>query len=215
MKRYSVFFLILLVFIVSFTAGCTNDDNPKQEPEGEKPQEEEQPSGSQNLSDYFPLSKGSTWAYKGEGNEYASFTREVLYVEENLAQVKENNGGTISASVFATTENAITRIFFEGEEYEEVNYLNEESDDSTIILKAPLEKGTKWEGPIDVREIVETDATVETSAGQFQNCIKVEIDGQNSTMFEYFKDGIGLVKREFVSGDNKVISSLESYHINP
>ncbi len=221
MKRCLVFLLILFICIISFTMGCTNIDNQEQEQQGEEQQgeeqqgEEQQSTDAPNLSDYFPLTQGSTWKYMGEGSEYASFTREVLYVEENLAQIKEDNGGTVSASVFKISENEITRIFFEGEEYEETNFLDEESDDNTIILKTPIETGTTWEGPIDIREIVGTDATIDTPAGQFQSCIKVEIKGQNSTIFEYFKDGIGLVKREFISGDYKVISSLETYNINP
>lgn len=214
MRRFIVFLFIFFMCIIICTTGCTNTDNPTQEPQEEEPQEEPS-TGSQNLRDYFPLTQGSTWQYKGEGNEYASFTREVLYVEDDAAQIKEDNGGTVSASVFTTTDNEITRIFFQGEEYEETNFLNEEPDDNSVILKSPLEVGTQWEGPIDAREIVEIDATVDTHVGQFENCIKVKIAGQNSTTFEYFKAGIGLVKREFISGDNQVTSSLEKYNINP
>ena len=67
------------------------------------------------MREYFPLTEGSTWQYLGEGNEFASFTREVLFAREDQAQIIENNGGTISASVFKTTDEEITRVFFQGE----------------------------------------------------------------------------------------------------
>ncbi len=218
MKRFSKLILTSLVLLVVFSTGCTNTENPAPNPqEKPNPQEEEPqpPLVTQSLHDYFPLGEGSDWQYKGEGNEYASFTREVLFVEGDKAQIREDNGGTVSASVYETTENEIIRIFFQGEEYEETNFLNEESNDSLVILKMPLEVGTKWDEPNGTREIVEVDATVDTPAGTFENCIKVEIQGEYSTLFEYFKEGIGMVKREFVSEDATVTSTLESYTINP
>lgn len=217
LKRFLTFLLTSLIFFVLFSTSCAKIDNPIPEPQEEqpKPQVEEFPAVTQNLNKYFPLTKGSTWQYKGEGNEYASFTREVLFVEGDKAQIKEDTGGTVSAAVFKTTEKEITRIFFRGEEYEETNFLNEEPNDNLVILKTPLEVGIKWEEPNGVREIVEVDAAVDTPAGRFENCIKIKIQGQDSTMFEYFKDEIGMVKREFISGDTTVTSTLEKYTINP
>jgi hypothetical protein len=166
-----------------------------------------------SLKEIFPLSQGSTWQYLGEGNEYASFNRKVLFLEGDRAQVAEDNGGTVSASVFKTTEEEIIRTFFQGEEYDETNLLDQESNDSLVVLKAPLKVGTSWEVPGGVREIVETDAVVDTPAGKFEGCIKVSIKLENSTMYEYFKAGIGMVKREFESEGMKVTSTLEKYEI--
>ncbi len=166
-----------------------------------------------NLKDFFPISKGSTWQYRGEGNEYASFNRKVLFLEGDKAQFVEDNGGTVSGAVFKVTEEEITRTFFQGEEYNETNLLNQDSNDSLVILKAPLKVGTKWETPREVREIVEIDATVDTPAGKFEDCIKVSIKLENSALYEYFKEGIGLVKREFTSEGMTVTSTLEQYNI--
>jgi len=217
LKRLFIFFLINLIFIVLFSTGCTKTTNPTPRPEEEQPapQVEEPPIATQNLSVFFPLTEGSTWVYQGEGNEFAAFNREVLFVEGDKAQIREDNGGTVSAAVFKTTDNEIIRIFFQGEEYDNTNFLNQEPNDSLVILKTPLEVGTKWEEPNGVREIVEMDARVDTPAGQFKNCIKVKISGEESTLYEYFKDEIGMVKREFISGDTYVTSSLEKFMINP
>lgn len=166
-----------------------------------------------SLKDFFPLTEGSTWQYKGEGNEYASFVRKVLFVEGDKVQVSEDNGGTVSASVFEITEKAITCVFSRGEEYDGANLLDEESNENYAILQAPLKPGTKWEAQGEVREIVDINATVDTPAGKFENCIKVSIKSETSTMHEYYKEGVGLVKREFESEGMKVTSTLEKYEI--
>lgn len=174
--------------------------------------EEEEPDVS-SLKDYFPLTEGSTWKYLGEGMEYASFSREVLYVDGNRAQVSENNGGTVSASIFEFKEGEIVRTFFRGEEYDGNNLLEEEANDDLVLVKAPLEAGTKWETSNGTREIVETDAVVDTPAGEFKGCVKIEIATEHSVMYEYYKEGVGLVKREFLSEGATVTSTLEEYNI--
>lgn len=166
-----------------------------------------------SLRDFFPLTAGSTWQYQGEGNEYAPFSREVLFVDDNRAQVSEDNGGTVSASVFEFQEDQIIRTFFRGEEYDGNNLLDEEANDDMVLLKAPLEVGTKWETSNGTREIVETDAIVNTLAGNFENCLRIEIATDYSVMYEYYKEGVGLIKREFLSEGMAVTSTLEEYSI--
>lgn len=168
-----------------------------------------------DIREYFPTSVRSLWYYEGQGNEYATFSREVLYQEGTRAQFKEDNGGTVTATVYETSGDAITRIFFKGEEYEGTNFLGEESTESLVILKTPLEVGTRWDTEYGSREIVEINATTDTPAGSFDSCILVEIkEGQDDSMlYEYFAPGVGMIKREFVLGDDKVTSSLSRYTI--
>ena len=194
--------LLVLVLLLSVSVlGCAG--------EGTAPQKADEAS----LKDFFPLTVGSSWQYKGEGNEYASFTRKVLFAEGDKVQIAEDNGGTVSASVFRTAEDAITCVFSRGEEYDGVNLLKEESNENYVVLKAPLKAGTKWEAQGEVREIVDTNAVVDTPAGKFEDCIKVSIKLEHSTMNEYFRAGIGMVKREFESEGLKVTSTLEKYDI--
>ena len=210
MKKTLLFTFILLLSVSLL--GCANGGNPPQPAENTPPTEGPQQE-TVSLKDFFPLSKGSTWKYLGEGNEYASFNRKVLFVEGDRAQTVEDNGGTVSASIFKTTENEIIRTFFQGEESNETNLLDQKPNDTLVILKAPLSVGTKWEVQEGVREIVEIDAIVDTPAGKFEGCIKVSIKMQNSTMNEYFKAGVGMVKREFTSEGMVVTSTLEKYDI--
>lgn len=173
----------------------------------------EEPPVTLGLKDFFPLSEGSTWQYRGEGNEYASFNRKVVFHEGDRVQIIEDNGGTVSASIFKTGEDEILRTFFQGEEYEEMNLLDQDDNDSLVILRTPLKVGTRWETAEGVREIAAMDAVVDTPAGKFEDCIKVSIKLQYSTLYEYFKAGVGMVKREFTSEGMMVTSTLEKYEI--
>jgi hypothetical protein len=216
---------LVVVFLGTVFIGCSTAQKPPagQQPEQLSPSGENQPGklepepngGKPALKpgNYFPLTKGSTWKYQGEGNEYAAFNREVLFIKENLAQLKEDNGGTVSASIFKVTDNEIIRIYFQGEVYEAINLLDRQSNDDTIILKAPLETGTKWNNRDHGREIVDINATITTPAGKFENCIKVKITNPYSTLYEYYKEEVGLVKREFHSEQTLVTSSLEQYSV--
>lgn len=187
---------------------------PDPDPPDAQPQPGEEVTEAPNPGDYFPLTEGSFWQYQGEGNEYASFSREIVFAQGDRAQVREDNGGTVSAAVFEVTEEAVIRTFFMGEAYdEEIDYLNEPANDNTIILQAPLEVGRAWEAPNGTREIVDLNATVETPAGTFDNCIQIQVSFAESTLHEYFKEGIGMVKREFATEGMSVTSSLESYEI--
>jgi superfamily II DNA/RNA helicase len=59
--------------------------------------------------------------------------------------------------------------------------------------------------------IVDTNATVNTPAGEFKNCLKVKLTYPESTIYEYYQAGVGLVKREFLSEGFEVTSTLESW----
>lgn len=173
------------------------------------PKAEEEP----KAGDYFPLSKGSTWQYLGDGNEYASFNREVQYVEGNKSQIKEDNGGTVSTSIYQITASAVIRVYFTGEDYEPKNILNQPGNQNMVILKAPIQPGAKWTAGNSTREIVDINASVNTPAGKFDNCVKVKISENQSISYEYFKKGIGMVKREFLFGTDKISSTLAQYAI--
>ncbi|MBS4021954.1 MAG: hypothetical protein KGZ79_05990 [Dethiobacter sp.] len=164
------------------------------------------------LADFFPLTQGSSWDYLGEGNEFAALTREVLFTQGNRAQIREDTGGTVSALIFEVTEDVVRRIYNQPEFYDRVSLLDQPANDNTIILQRPLEVGNRWGSPVE-REIVATNASVETPAGRFENCIKIQLTFENSILFEYYRQGVGLVKREFIAGDDRITSTLKTYQI--
>ena len=216
--------LSLFVFLLSsvlLLAGCTKSAQPpvpeSKQSEPTTPEKTAEPEPVKEVvpdakvADFFPVVAGSTWEYQGDGNEYASFSRKILFASGNLAQIREENGGTVSASVFKITSETVTRIFFLGEAYESTNYLKSASNENLVILKTFLKVGTKWTEPNGTREIVDLKATVTTPAGNFTQCLKIKISNKDSTSYEYFKSGIGMVQREFISGDTKITSSLKKH----
>lgn len=60
---------------------------------------------------------------------------------------------------------------------------------------------------------MDTNATIKTPAGTFTGCIAVKITNEFSTLHEYFKSGVGMVKREFSSEGAIVTSELAKYSI--
>lgn len=218
-KTIPIIFLIILVWGM---AACTptpkNQNQAAPQPAPPQAQENLQPQAAQpSISDYFPATPGSTWSYQGAGNEFASFTREVLYASARQAQIKEANGGTESASIYEFSEGALKRVYFQGESYQAVNLLAQgfKSNDSTVVLKEPLQTGHEWTTGNGQRRIVQTDAQLQTPASAFTNCIKVEISEKNSSalIYEYYAQGVGLVKREFIDGGATISSTLEKYQV--
>lgn len=217
-KTIRVMLSIILLLGIAACSPTARNDNPTPQPAPPPAQENIKPQAAQPSSkDYFPLSQGSTWSYQGAGNEFASFTREVIFSSANQAQIKESNGGTVSASIYEFSENALKRVYFQGESYQPVNLLTKgfKSNDSTVILKEPLQPGKEWTTGSGQRRIAQNDAQVQTPAGTFSNCIKIEISEKNSSAltYEYYAKGVGLVKREFVDGGAIISSTLEKYQV--
>ncbi len=216
MKRSTRSFLVVIIILLSLAAvSCAKqqDSQPKQTNESANVNVKNNGSAvkSSKPGDFFPSASGLSWEYQGEGNEYATFTRKVVFTDGDLAQIREDNGGTVSASVYQITPEAVTRKFFLGEAYDETNYLKNEPNQNLIIIESPLEVGTKWNDPNGTKEIVDIKASVDTPVGNFTDCLKIKIPNQGSIVYEYYKEGIGLVKREFISDGNKITSSLKKY----
>lgn len=214
MRKIAVcFFMITLMF----AAGCGQASAPKNTTPGSNTVAPPLQNTTPSMQSYFPITSGSSWSYQGEGNEYASFTREVSYMQNNRGQFKESNGGTVTTQVFQVTDTDITRVYFLGEDYQAANLFSTgfSPNDNSTVLKAPLQAGTTWiSGGIEKR-IVSTDAKVTTPAGSFDSCIQVESKHTDSVVYEYFKAGVGMVKREFKSGNETISSSLAAYKIMP
>ncbi|MHB8122571.1 MAG: hypothetical protein ACYDG4_10495 [Desulfuromonadaceae bacterium] len=210
MRKVLIAFIVSVFIFALLATGCSRQTVT----EKERPRPGEQtPAKAPSVAEYFPLTQGSTWEYQGEGNEYASFTREVIFTGINHAQMMENNGGTVLAVVFEAKNDSVIRTYRQGEVYEKINLLDRQPNDNTVILKGPIKVGTKWEGNGSVMEIADISAVVDTPVGKFDNCVKVKITYKDSSVFEYYKVGVGMVKREFVSGDSRVSSTLKKYKI--
>lgn len=170
------------------------------------------------LLSYFPLNKSLYYNYRGEGNEYASFTRKIMHVDPPYLQIHDNNGGTIMASVYKVTENQVSRILRQGEYYGNESLINDAQrkvDSEEIIVKTPIQKGISWETNNNRREIVSTKETVIVPAGTFYDVIKIKIESidNNYTGYEYFAPNVGLIKQEHIGEGYQIKSELKSYGV--
>lgn len=222
MRKLSV--LVLLIFTLVWLGGCQSANNNTNKPPMNNPPANDLP-GNQPPSppmaplpaDYYPLTVGSFWEYEGSGNEYASFSRKVLFAKGGLAQTSEDNGGTVATRVVDSTASYVKVVFMQGEDYQPQNLLEKgftaNSDD--ILLQAPIQVGTSWSSPNNtVKQIVDVNFTVTTPAGRFDNCVQVKQPGQDFTIYQYYQKGVGMVKQEFITADNEIISStLKRYEI--
>ncbi|NTW05287.1 MAG: hypothetical protein HGA27_04100, partial [Peptococcaceae bacterium] len=204
--KYFPFILIFVLFMVMATNGCATRNNQTTPTPVINNELKEKPPAL-----YFPLSLGSIWEYQGDGNEYASFKREVIFSAGTRYQIKEDNGGTVMAKIYEITDDSITLVFSEGEVYKNTNLLNSQANENILILKTPLITGNKWQTKEGSREIMATNAEITTPLGTYANCIKVKITDQYSTSYEYFKEGVGMVYREFNFEETKISSGLKAY----
>lgn len=221
MRKLSV--ILLLVLTLGLLGGCQPANNQTNNPPVNNPPANNIPGNNQTTTppeqlpkDLFPLTVGSYWEYEGSGNEYASFTRKVLYTKGNLTQTSEDNGGTVATRVIETTDSLVKVVYMQGEDYQPKNLLETgyTANANDILLQAPVNVGTTWAGTNTNKQIIDIAATVETPAGKFENCVKVKQPSQNDTIYQYYKKGVGLVKQEFITTNNEVISStLKKYEI--
>ena len=221
MKKTNVILLVILALVV--LGGCQAANNQTNNSPANNVPGNNVPGNSQTTTppeempkNYYPLTVGSYWEYEGAGNEYASFNRKVLFAKGNLAQTSEDNGGTVATRVIETTNSYVKVVYMQGEDYQPQNRLESgyTANANDILLQAPVKAGTTWAGTNTNKQIIATDAAVDTPAGKFDNCIKVKLPGQNDTIYQYYKKGVGMVKQEFITTNNETITStLKKYEI--
>ncbi len=219
MNRACNFFILLIICAVFMACKAAPSQNQSPLPGPTPAPVPAPPQPPVRIGDYFPATAGSSWVYLGEGNEFAAFTREVLFTSGGQSQFKESNGGTVSTSIYDISADAVKRVYFSGETYDPQNLLSKgfSSNENAIVLQAPVFISSSWTSGNDAKRIIDMNAQVMAPAGTFSNCIKIEIKSQGSsaTVYEYYGKGVGLVKREFIDGSTSVTSTLRSYKIAP
>lgn len=207
--------VVILLWMLAVLGGCVEREPIENEGVllGEAGSDDQR-----DLRAYFPAQPGMTYQYAGEGNEYATFTRTVKYVDKPYAQVYDDNGGTVSVTVYELQNEQIIKVFSQGEFNEDKNILGEIGADKVhedIILKSPIQAGTTWESAEWKREIVDPDVTVTVPAGTFYHVVKVKATStqkDNTTLnYEYYAENVGLVQREYKSEGFEVTSKLSAY----
>lgn len=162
-------------------------------------------------ADYFPFKENVHMVYKGTGNEYAAYESSVDYLTDNAIQIRANNGGTVTVSVYTAENGAVTKVFAQGETYYRHDYTSTRTM-SDILIKEPIAAGTTWtlaDGAQRTITAVGTDVTV--PYGSFK-ALEITTKNGYSTIKDYYALGTGLIKSEFVSNEDTssaITSELE------
>lgn len=161
------------------------------------------------ISDYYPFKENTVMEYAGVGNEYAERKTFLEFVENNRAQMKIMNPGTVVVKVIEYKNGVLTEIFSEGEFYHIENMINSTSNKNSIILKEPLDLGQSWiteEGYS--REITSKEVKIETPAGIYQ-ALEVTTDFENGAIQkDYYAKDLGHVATIYDDGTNEVKTLL-------
>lgn len=223
--------IILLIALSMFTVGCKNSsiddglkDNEKETTENSnendsadikndlnEEEEEEQVISKYSLNEYVGINANEKYNYSGENSEYAEFTRFVDYIDGSKYQIRTNNGGTEIVRVIEVNETEIKVNFKRAECYYRENFLNKPANESEILLKTPIAKGTEWTlADGSKRFISSIDATINTNVGEYQ-CVEVTTENKEGQKdLQYYAPGIGLLKEVKDAENMKVTSTLDS-----
>lgn len=191
-------------------------DNTGNQTQGESVQIEKA-----TIDDYFPFKKDVITLFEGKGNEYAGFQTYIDFIDEgkNRMQVRTNNGGTEQVYVIEKQDGEVRVILSRPECYYRDNLLDKKGEhgEKEVLLKKPLEVGTKWTLPDGRRRYIADDnAEVLTAMGKYQTIqVDTKEEGESEyTVKEYYAKDIGLVKRVYESEDMEVTSTIKEIKEN-
>ncbi|HHT90913.1 MAG: hypothetical protein QM451_06565 [Bacillota bacterium] len=180
--------------------------------------------GQVDLRAYFPPLQGLTYSFAGEGMEYAAFTRQITFAVPGILQV-EDLSGTNLVQVLECGAHELKIVWSEEEYYGDQSLLDEEDrlergagqPRNLVLLQTPLVPGHTWSDERFHREIVAVDEVITVPLGTFYDVVVVKnqsLDMEDSVQYAYYAKNVGLIKREFLSGQggdsNAVVSSLQS-----
>ena len=140
------------------------------------------------MSDYFPLVKGSRREYamrSAEGSGH--YTLEIVEVRKNGAVITAKCRHTLNWNGEPET---VT-------EYDIVNDGKEIRRGQDTELQLPAKVGSEWTRPPRRYFIEVLDASMQTPAGKFENCLRVAYqiaEGDGGSGERYYAPGVGLVK---------------------
>jgi hypothetical protein len=195
--------IVLIAYVLALTGSYSRPVDP--------------PTQEKSITDvrsYFPAEQNLTWIYEGSGNEYAAFTRKVIYREDSRVQIAQDNGGTRLGMVLQVLSEAVSVNYVREDFYTDTKLFNEAANRSEVLLKAPLKAGAVWEAGRERREVISIEESVQVPAGNYSNVVKLKVTSLEantaSENFEYYAPNVGLVLRQFITGSDKIESRLKT-----
>jgi len=199
--------IILMSALILTACENENTDNPGNDVS-------ENPTQTPTIEDYYPFIENTKYVYKGEGNEFASLTIFVDYIDDNRIQTRTDNGGTETVKVMEINDGQLVQLFSRGETYFRENFTKNEFSGGKILLKEPLEEGNSWTSDGNLTStITSISKEVVTSQGNY-DALEVTTVGEKGKTVDYYVKDIGLVKIVNTGEGYKVSSTLSSIENN-
>ncbi|QQY80214.1 sporulation and spore germination protein [Keratinibaculum paraultunense] len=220
MKKYLKLTFLLLIISVLFT-GCDStqeqkDKNILLEKNSEEENIQEFDEETKTIEDYFPFMENTKLEYEGIGNEFAEQTTFFEFIENNRAQLKIFNPGTVAVKILEYKDGELREVFTEGEFYHIENMLDIRGESQNVILKEPLKAGNSWNIPGGhKRTISGIDVSIETPYKTFKALEVTTEFGDGKVQLDYYAKGVGLVASIYKDGEFEVKTLLEDIEKEP
>lgn len=150
----------------------------------------------------------STVTFKGEGNEFASYTVKTNWLSEKYVRYEQNNGGSIVAKYYRVLPDGIYLIDQVADEtkVKTVDALEELPVLSTLLV-SPITLGSSFEG----WTITATKAKYTTPYDTFDKVLVLEKKIDTMIERQYYVSGVGAIAYEFETiDDNGEVSIISS-----
>lgn len=146
------------------------------------------------VESFFPLIENTKYSYAGEGNEFASYTVFIDYINGSRVQTRTNNGGTELVRVLEIKDGQLVELMSRGETYFRENFTNNDYSDGKVLLKEPLNEGNSWPSRDDsTSTITSVSKQIVTQQGNIE-AIEVTTESSHGTNVAYYAKNKGLVK---------------------
>lgn len=177
----------------------------------------------QNCPDYFPLLPGSEWV---EGDSETKGKNARIQTNCKVLEGAKNNlpseAAILSKTYFAGDKKSSSiELIYKKIGNELTEFAKAEDAVGRIILTWPLKAGTTWKtrpgNTTFVYEIQSANEKVKVEAGEFQNCLKVQVAVSGITgaaSMEYYAPGVGRVLTTVSTKGNEArVTELMSYRL--
>lgn len=144
---------------------------------------------------YYPT-KCMTKIFKNSTHN-ESITHIVDKIADGKVQIRQIDLHSRAVLIYDVTGDSIKLVYATdvgNNEFEDDYITNLVPSREDIVIKAPIEVGTKWiDDDGGEYEIIKTNALIETNAGSFETVV-VKYTNDDFTVKEFYAENIGLVK---------------------
>lgn len=217
---------VIAIIIIAFMWSSNKTDTVTDVVPGEEnvtPDIQEIPAndGTDTIPMYMAYTENTYYEFEGEGDEaFTAFSKQdmyITYMNEDTQQRKYTfpNQELVYEEVIQYKNGELRLInTAQGVVDSHRNLLNEAPGMDVLLLKEPLVAGNTWEdGSGGVTEIVNMDATIETSMGTFIGMEVVSNYPTGGYRKEYYVKALGLVKQVVSNSEEggETVTELVSY----